>query len=1045
MSLDAFIGQPRCARGPRVPPLFVAPLMAATLLAALAGGCDCGRRDRSAKTEESFRFIDHLAEARVEGKLPDGGGGERLVYAEPLEVRAGEPPTGFVPFAGLEPPPEAGILEHAHWSAARDEVLAAIAPGPDERASGTRGLLIRRPSSGESTCLFSPPIPISAGSMYRAEVWLRTESLVLPSAEAGATLIAYGIALGRDAGPDAEARIDDRDFFSNRAVALEELEPGISVTGTTEWTHLQTTVRTNQSIDHILIALAMHGPQAPGNRSGSVRFDDLRLTEIVPPVSALPDLADHFVSGKHALKKKVRVVEQGTPGIEVTRNAFLAPAPGEIAFEVRIPQGAQLSFAYALPQRAWDEGGGVTFAIEVAAGDRRERVFEATLRPGAEPADRAWRTARADLSTFGGKSATIRFVTGREGGAGPTAALWGEPVLHRPSADARGVILISIDTLRPDHLGCYGSPRRVSPEIDRFAAAGAIFQNCIAAAPWTLPTHVSMLSGVSPSIHRVTADGRRLGVSRVTIPEILRHEGFATGAFVTHYYLTGDYGLDRGFESFAYSQDAPAADVCARATSWLATNGQRPFFLFLHMFDPHWDYHAPSPYTEIVAGTEAPPYEGPVDGSLESMQPWIDPRTEVPAEDLARAIDLYDGEIAAVDDALGRLFAALDSLGLAERTLVILTSDHGEEFRDHGSFGHAHTLYDELLRVPLVVRAPGAMSPPAGKGATSQVATMGATPGTIRGDVATTVDLAPTILGWAGVTKEAVRTAVGEASSKESAAAADSVHVVWQPEGRDLLEGTRPGASWKGPGAAPGGSIAGPERTIVSETERFGSWRLALRRGRLKYITPGRYVWWREFVKGPELYNIDEDPGERINREKSLGDPTGDAGLVDAATWIALTRHRGILLVFYGPPAGIHTVRGKIYGAHLSAATGVELEMSDLVEEWGDGIEVALDLAARDRDILLLRADHPGTARIDLKWDGAAPPQGMVVAGAERRDVSLPIEIGSGADLDPPDPGRILAWDGPGLWILASEEEAGTSFALDEEAIEKLRAIGYTQ
>jgi len=985
----------------------------------------CGRRERSADAG-AFRFIDHLAEARVEGTLPSGPGTETLVFADPLEVAAGEAPRGFAPFAGFEPPAEAPAGERAAWSVARDEVTAAIAPGPDERVAGSRGLAILRPSSGEFTGLRTTPIAVQPGALYRAEVWIRADALALPSPETGATLLAYGLALGRDAGPDADARLDERGFFSNHAIALDEVEPGNATTGTTGWTRETITVQTSQRVDHVLLTLAMHGPQAAGARTGAVRFDDLRLFEIVPPISALPPLAEHFTGDAHALKKKARLVESTADGDEVTRNAILTAAPGKIAFEARVPEGARLAFAYAVPQRAWTDEGGVAFAIEVSARGRTERVFESTLRPGAEPDDRAWRTASADLAAFGGRGATITFIAAREGSATPSAGLWGEPVIYGAKGPAPSILLVSIDTLRPDRLGCYGSPRRVSPEVDRFATTATIFETCVSASSWTLPAHASMFTGVTPSLHRVTTDERRLGASRVALAEILRREGHATAAFVTHYYLTGDYGLDRGFESFTYRQDRPAADVCARAAAWLGATADRPFFLFLHLFDPHWNYNPPPGYVAAVAGADAPPYEGPVDGSLEVMQPWIEPRNEVPDADLARALDLYDAEIAAVDAALGRLFAALDSLGLSERTLVLITSDHGEEFRDHGSFGHGHSLYEEAVRVPLIVRAPGA--PGAG----------GDARGAIRGDPAATIDIAPTILAWAGIAGDdgraagATRAAAAEA---DRATTSDSALALWNPEGRDLLAG----------GPHPSSARSATDRTILSETERFGSWRLALRRGRLKYHSAGRYLWWREFEKGPELYDLEEDPGERQVREIAIGDHIADAGLADAATWLALNRHRGIFLVFHGSTTGIDVVRGRIFGAHLGTPTGVSLETSDRVNEWADGIEFELTLNARDRDILLLRVDRPGTARVELAWNDASPRAGLVVAGAARRPAGVPFEIAPGARLDPPDPARILAWDGPGLWILASDEEAGTDFSLDEEEIARLRALGYAR
>ncbi len=985
------------------------------------------------------------------GTLPEGGGTEALVFSDPLEVAAGEAPRGFAPFAGFEPPAEAPSDARAAWSLARDEVTAAIAPGRDERTGGSRGLALLRPSSGEFTGLRTAPIAVKPGGVYRAEVWIRADALALPSPETGATLLAYGLALGRDAGPGADARLDESGFFSNHAIALDELEPGRAHTGTIGWTRETITVRTTQRVDHLLLTLAMHGPQAPGARSGSVRFDDLRLFEVVPPVSSIPPVTDHFTGGPHPLKKKARLVAaaaaHGSPGAsdstgsggpggdETTWNAILSPAPGTITFEARVPEDACLDFAYAVPQRAWGDGGGVAFAVEVSARGRTQRVFEATLRPGVEPADRGWRTARADLSAFAGRSATIAFVAGREGSAAPSAGLWGEPVMHAAPSGAAAtarkgaprtpsVLLVSIDTLRPDRLGCYGSPRRVSPEIDRFAASADLFESCVSASSWTLPAHVSMFTGVAPSLHRVTADERRLGASRATLAEILRREGHATAAFVTHYYLTGDYGLDRGFESFTYRQDQPAADVCARAAEWLGENAHRPFFLFVHLFDPHWNYNPPPGFVGAVAGADAPPYEGPVDGSLEAMQPWIEPRIAVPEADLSRALDLYDAEIAGVDAALGGLFAALDSLGLSEQTLVVVTSDHGEEFRDHGSFGHGHSLYEEAVRVPLIVRAPGAG-------------------GAIRSDPAATIDIAPTILAWAGVAGEGERAAGAKgasAAASDRAASSDSALALWNPEGRDLLV---PGE--RSSSARSSSARSATDRTILSETERFGSWRLALRRGRMKYLTPGRYLWWREFEKGPELFDLEEDPGERRPREFAIGDHAPSAGLAEAATWLALNRHRGICLVFHGTSTGPAVARGRILGAHLGAPTGVGIEAIDRVNEWDDGVEFDLTLNARDRDIVLLRTDRPGAARVELAWNDESPRPGLVVAGAARRPVGVPFEIAPGARLDPPDPGRILAWDGAGLWILASDEEAGTDFSLDEEEIARLRALGYAR
>lgn len=1023
--------------------------------AACAGAASCARRAEPPR-EPVYRFVDHFEEARVEGSIREHAAREIEVFAAPLEaeavrdLRGGAAAAGaLVPFAGFAPPPEAGPAARAAWRAARDAVAGAIALGADERAPASRGIAIASPSNGEFTGVRTAPIRVEPGATYRAEVWLRTDDLVLPDPSVGATILALGLSLGPHPDGDVNARLDDVAYFSNRAVILEEITSARSHAGTTPWVRESIVVRTTRRIDHILIAVVAHGPQRAGARAGAARFDDLRVTQVVLPIAALAPLADHFTGAPHALKKKARVTQEepvvapapgsaaaGAPAAddarrtEVAWNAIVAAAPGKLIFDTRIDAPSRFAFGYAIPPSLAAEGGSVTFAVDVALRGREERVFEATLRPAVDESARVWRAAEIDLARFAGQNVSIALVTESEAGSGIGAALWGEPVIFpaAPAAPPRGILLVSIDTLRRDRLGCYGSPRRVSPEIDRLARDGALFESCVAPSSWTLPSHVSMHTGLSPSVHRVTGDERRLGASRLTTAELLRRAGFATAGFVTHYYVSGDYGLDRGFESFTYHQELPAAAMCERAAEWIAAHDERPFFCFLHLFDPHWDYEPPAPYAEVVGGRAAREYRGPVDGRFDPMQPWIDPATEIPPADFAHALDLYDGEIAAVDAALGRLFARLDELGVTERTLVIVTSDHGEEFRDHGSFGHGHSLYEETVRVPLVVRAPGAGARIEGAHA-----------------AAATIDIAPTIAAWAGVDSASVARWIDEEARQREMAAGDAPDAsggagadagaggagraaAWAPEGRDLL--------------APPGDRA---RTLLSETERFGTWRLALQRGGAKFLTPGHYVWWKGFHKGPEFYDLESDPGEARNL---VGQPEGRAAipLGDAAVSVYLARHRGLILVFRsdGRP---HIARAQITGARLLEPTAVGLEPTDIARLTPNGIEVALALSPSDSDILLVRSEHPEALRMNFAWDEARPAPGIVRIGPSLTPAEpMPLDFPPGRAAAPlPDPETIQLWDGPGVWILATEEEAGTDFALDEEEIERLRALGYIQ
>ena len=174
-----------------------------------------------------------------------------------------------------------------------------------------------------------------------------------------------------------------------------------------------------------------------------------------------------------------------------------------------------------------------------------------------------------------------------------------------------------------------------------------------------------------------------------TLAQSLGQAGFSTHAITSHIYVSPDYGVDAGFDHFDYRPDRKAAEVVARAIEVLDGVGEQPFFLFLHFYDPHW------------------PYAPPGDQDAPAERPHADrPPAEAPPSDPARLLALYDGEIRYTDAELGRVLDHLDERGLSSHTLVILTSDHGEGFGEHGSYEHLRNVYEEVVRIPLVVRGP---------------------------------------------------------------------------------------------------------------------------------------------------------------------------------------------------------------------------------------------------------------------------------------------------------------------------------------------------
>ncbi len=292
--------------------------------------------------------------------------------------------------------------------------------------------------------------------------------------------------------------------------------------------------------------------------------------------------------------------------------------------------------------------------------------------------------------------------------------------------DRLNLIIISIDTLRPDHLGCYGYNRDTSPNIDHLAREGILFTDVVSQSPWTLPSHVSMLTSKYPSEHSVVRDSDVLDPNLSTLAGLLREEGYRTAAFTGGGYMNHHFGLGEGFELYMdkYTDGtrdySPFLDVHwslfrSLVLDWLHSFSREPFFLFIHCYDVHKPYNPPARYVEpfypacqgevisfldhnIVVFKEA---EKPVRKvSVDSLTP----------DEFEHLVAHYDGEIRMVDEEVGILLETLDQLGIGDRTLLVVTSDHGEQFLEHGELGHRNTLYGEELRVPLIMRLPHAIA-----------------------------------------------------------------------------------------------------------------------------------------------------------------------------------------------------------------------------------------------------------------------------------------------------------------------------------------------
>jgi arylsulfatase A-like enzyme len=275
------------------------------------------------------------------------------------------------------------------------------------------------------------------------------------------------------------------------------------------------------------------------------------------------------------------------------------------------------------------------------------------------------------------------------------------------------IVLLVLDTLRADHLACYGYDRPTSPALDALATESTLYEHAVAPSPWTLPSHASMFTGLYPSEHGAhcflveesVENAYPLPPETVTIAEVLRGHGFRTAAFVANAaYLRRSYQLDQGFDSYRVRRQRAAA-MNPSIVQWLDDRGPDapPFFLFVNYMDTHQPYNtAPGPgfLDDAPAATEPQLIKWLYQSVVCAESPF-------PADLARRVIDQYDTAVAHTDRAVGELIAALKNRGLWEETLVIVTSDHGEYFGEHGFVEHPEDVYEPALQVPLLVKSPG--------------------------------------------------------------------------------------------------------------------------------------------------------------------------------------------------------------------------------------------------------------------------------------------------------------------------------------------------
>lgn len=327
-----------------------------------------------------------------------------------------------------------------------------------------------------------------------------------------------------------------------------------------------------------------------------------------------------------------------------------------------------------------------------------------------------------------------------------------EAELARPN-----IVLVSIDSLRHDHLGCYGYGRETSPRIDTLAEQGARFECAVSTSSWTLPAHAALFTGMFDSTHGLVDNGLRLAPEHKTLAEELKARGYHTAGFFGGPYLHPVFGLGDGFDVYQSCMTTIADDLgddalrnesrapegkshddvtgprtLSEVAKWAeARPKDQRFFLFVHLWDVHYDFIPPPEYARMFDSD----YTGAITGVDFLSNPAV--ALDMAPRDLQHLLALYDAEIRFTDDNLGKLLDDLDARGMLDDTLVVVTADHGEEFFEHRNKGHQKTLYDEVVRIPLVASWPGHIAP-----------------GTVIPDQVRIIDVMPTLLEAAGSRKQ---------------------------------------------------------------------------------------------------------------------------------------------------------------------------------------------------------------------------------------------------------------------------------------------------
>jgi arylsulfatase A-like enzyme len=603
--------------------------------------------------------------------------------------------------------------------------------------------------------------------------------------------------------------------------------------GTSEgWEEVRYEFRTQTGTRMLRIAASLGNW---GTASGKLCIDQLRLVEVAPPAQGEP----------------ATLVQQSLVAGEL-RRALRADPPSVYRAALIVPERARLRFAIGIEDIGRAEGAdGVRFDVELSS----RKVVHSLYTHHVTRSD-VWIAADVSLEAYAGQEVELIFRTSRSRqGLHPPSpsrdlAVWAHPKVWTPrsAADretAPDVILVTVDTLRADHLSCYGYLRNTSPSIDALAADGILFDNAFTTVPRTTPALASLMTGDYPRKHGLMTLLDALSSEKRTLAEVLSEQGYATAAFVTPS-VHRQSALWQGFDVFDDRMDsddrkARAEQMAARALRWLDEHRGERLFLWLHLWDPHFRYDPPAPHDEAFdpqTGERPSLYRRIDRGELKLGELYFE--NDLAKEEVAQLVAQYDGEIRYADSVIGQFLDRLRDLSLYAPALVVFTADHGESLGEHGYyFEHGEYLYDASLRIPLILKLP------LGRRAGSRIT-----------DPAMIFDVAPTVLSILSL--EERLGSPGRDLSSASRSGEPLRETIFHETGRRFFA-QNPRRHLDGP--------AGHWKSV-----RAGDWKL------IRIPTPDGDIH--------ELYDLGEDPGETRNLFRE-DDPVGRDLAKKLDAWLA--------------------------------------------------------------------------------------------------------------------------------------------------------------